>query len=104
MLNQQSLMLHFEGSYEADVFIGYDGERHEYIAHWLDIFGGAGATAVGHGSLHGESLTFLFSYTGEPLFRTIFKRDPAQNEWQLSYASQRNDGNWVPFGDELLYR
>src|SRR5439155_23574272 len=31
--------------YEARVFIGYDAKAQQYIAHWLDRFGAAGAAS-----------------------------------------------------------
>ena len=33
--------------YEADVFLGYDAKAHDFIVHWLDQFGAAGARVVG---------------------------------------------------------
>ena len=33
-------------TYEASVYLGYDAKAGDYVAHWLDRFGGGGARVV----------------------------------------------------------
>jgi hypothetical protein len=47
-------------AYEADVYIGYDAHKNDYILHWLDRFGAAGARVVGTGGRRGSVLTATF--------------------------------------------
>src|SRR5215469_16426932 len=35
--------------YQASFFVGYDAKKHDYIGHWLDQFGAAGACVVAAG-------------------------------------------------------
>lgn len=42
--------------YQADVFLGYDAKAHDFIVHWLDQFGAAGAQVVATGYRDGERL------------------------------------------------
>jgi hypothetical protein len=39
--------------YQADVYLGFDAKAGDYIAHWLDQFGAAGARVVASGGLRG---------------------------------------------------
>src|SRR5260370_15529735 len=49
VMNHQFLKLHEKGTamipwrplYEAEVYIGYDNSSERYVAHWMDIYGGA---------------------------------------------------------------
>ena len=83
-------------TYEAAVFIGYDARAHDYIVHWLDQFGAAGARVVATGARDGERLVVTFPYA-EGLFRDTFTRDPAKGTWTLLLESQRADGAWTTF-------
>ncbi|MBV9720105.1 MAG: hypothetical protein JOZ77_12360 [Candidatus Eremiobacteraeota bacterium] len=101
VLDHNFLLLHFAGSYEADVYIGYDVERHRYVEHWLDIFGGSGATAVGFGTKRDDSLTIRFDYADGP-FRNTMRYDALHRGWEIHYASLRGNGEWQSFGDQRL--
>ena len=48
--------------YRASVFIGFDREHTDYVAHWLDNSGASGARVVGTGRLEGRTLTLRFPY------------------------------------------
>src|SRR5579864_4399044 len=48
--------------YEADLFLGYDAHADDYIGHWLDRFGAAGARVVASGKRQGETLVIQFPY------------------------------------------
>jgi hypothetical protein len=49
-------------TYEADLFLGYDRQADDYIGHWLDRFGAAGARVVASGKRQGETLVIQFPY------------------------------------------
>ena len=42
-------------TYEADLFLGYDARADDYIGHWLDRFGAAGARVVASGKRQGDT-------------------------------------------------
>jgi hypothetical protein len=42
-------------TYPADLFLGYDAKARDYIGHWLDRFGAAGARVVQLRHLHVDS-------------------------------------------------
>jgi hypothetical protein len=49
--------------YEASVYLGYEPKAGDYIAHWLDNFGAAGARVVGTGSRQGsDRIVILYPY------------------------------------------
>jgi len=83
-------------TYEAAVFIGYDAKARDYIVHWLDQFGAAGARVVATGTRDGDRLIVTFPYVEGP-FRDTFTRDPAKGTWTLLLESQRKDGAWTTF-------
>ena len=55
-------------AYEADVYLGFDPKAGDYVVHWLDRFGAAGARVVGMGLRHERTLVFEFPYA-ESTFR-----------------------------------
>jgi len=89
--------------YEADVFIGFDPKAHDYIAHWLDRFGAAGARVVAQGKRVGEQLVITFPYADGP-FRDTFTWQPSTKSWTLLLESQAADGGWSTFASYTLTR
>ena len=89
--------------YEADVFIGFDPKAHDYIAHWLDRFGAAGARVVAQGRRVGEQLVITFPYADGP-FRDTFTWRVATKSWSLLLESQTAGGSWSTFASYTLTR
>lgn len=89
--------------YQATVFLGYDAKAGDYIVHWLDEFGAAGARVVGTGHRDGERLVVDFPYA-DGAFRDTFTRDPAAGTWTLLLESQGKDGRWSTFATYTLVR
>jgi hypothetical protein len=89
--------------YEADVFIGFDPKAHDYIAHWLDRFGAAGARVIARGEREGQRLVLTFPYP-EGAFRDTFTWQPESGSWSLLLESQRADGSWSTFASYTLTR
>ncbi len=87
--------------YEAELFIGFDPRAKDYIAHWLDVFGAAGARVVGRGERKDEQLVVLFPYA-EGAFRDTFTWSPASRSWSLLLESQSADGTWTTFATYTL--
>jgi hypothetical protein len=89
--------------YEADVYIGFDSEQHDYIVHWLDRFGASGARVVGTGKRKDAQLIVMFPYTSGN-FRDTFTLMPDSNTWSLLLESQKSDGTWSTFATYALAR
>jgi hypothetical protein len=89
--------------YEADLFIGYDPKANDYIAHWLDQFGAAGARVVARGDRQGQRLVLIFPYA-EGAFRDTFTWQPATTSWSLLLEFQHSDGSWTTSGSYTLTR
>ena len=53
------------------MFLGFDAKAGDYIAHWLDQFGAAGARVVATGHREGQTLVLLFPYQGSPFRDTL---------------------------------
>ena len=90
-------------AYEASVYLGFDKRAHDYIAHWLDQFGAAGARVVGTGQREGETLVLLFPY-GEGAFRDTFSLPAGASGGSLLLESQEKDGRWSTFASYRLTR
>lgn len=72
-------------AYEAVVLFGRDPTSGEYAALWMDntaasAFDPAG---IGHGSVTGDSIPFLFRYTATTSFHNTFVYDRAHDTWQM---------------------
>jgi Protein of unknown function (DUF1579) len=89
--------------YEADVFIGVDPEQHDFIIHWLDRFGAAGARVVGAGKRSDARLIVVFPYASGN-FRDTFTFLPDNDTWSLLLESQKPDGSWSTFATYTLVR
>jgi hypothetical protein len=88
-------------TYEADLFLGYDAHAGDYIGHWLDRFGAAGARVVASGKRQGEMLVILFPYA-EAAFKDTFVYDPNSRSWSLLIESQKPGGGWSQFATYTL--
>jgi hypothetical protein len=89
--------------YRADVFLGYDATTRDYVAHWLDQFGAAGARVVAIGRRQGERLVLMFPYA-EGAFRDTFTRDAKDDAWTVLLESQNAHGAWSTFASYELTR
>jgi hypothetical protein len=89
--------------YEAELFIGFDPKANDFIAHWLDRFGAAGARVVASGTRQGERLVLNFPYA-EGAFRDTLLWQPEFASWSLLLESQRADGSWATFASYTLTR
>jgi hypothetical protein len=89
--------------YEADVFVGFDSQRHDFVAHWLDRFGAAGARVVGTGKRNDMRLVMIFPYASGA-FRDTFIFQPASGMWSLLLESQSPNGEWSTFANYTLAR
>jgi hypothetical protein len=87
--------------YEADLFLGYDARAKDYVAHWLDRFGAAGARVVAIGTRDGQTLVIQFPYA-EGAFKNTFTFDPKSRTWTLVIDSQAAGGAWSNFATYTL--
>lgn len=92
-----------EPKYEAEVFIGYDAHAKDYVAHWLDRFGAAGARVVANGTRRGKRLVMHFPYS-DGAFRDTFTFDARSTTWTLLIESQAKDKTWSEFASYTLAR
>jgi hypothetical protein len=102
-LKLQMVDAHAPPQYQADVFLGYDSKAGDYVVHWLDRFGAAGARVAGTGRREGERLVVTFP-CAEGAFRDTFVRVLATNSWTLLIESQEPGGEWSTFARYTLVR
>ncbi len=88
-------------AYEADLFLGYDSHANDYIGHWLDRFGAAGARVVASGKRQGSTLIIQFPYA-DAAFKDSFVYDPNKDTWSLLIESQKPGGGWSNFATYTL--
>ena len=89
--------------YEADLYLGFDDKAGDYVGHWLDRYGAAGARVVATGRRNGEVLILIFPYA-DGWFRDTFTRHPATGTWSLLIESQAKDRSWSAFASYELKR
>ena len=108
VLQNQFFVLHMNDltdspPYEASLFIGVDTAKKEYVAHWLDRFGGAGARVVGFGPRPSSSSnTIEIDFPYENKFHDVFTYLPSQQEWTLLIEYQKPDSSWNEFARYVI--
>ena len=90
-------------AYQADLYIGYDATAQDYIAHWLDRFGAAGARVVASGERHERTLVLHFPYA-EGAFRDTLTLAGDSASGTLLIEAQRADGSWSTFAAYRMRR
>jgi hypothetical protein len=100
-LNLHMIDLQSPPKYEAEVFIGFDAKANDFVVHWLDRFGAAGARVVARGERKGQRLVVVFPYA-EGAFRDTFSWQRASRSWSLLLESQSADGTWSTFATYTL--
>jgi hypothetical protein len=88
-------------NYEAELFLGFDAHAGDYIVHWLDRFGAAGARVVATGKRTGKTLVVLFPYA-EGAFRNTYEFEPKSGSWSLVIEWQAAGGTWSNFATYTL--
>jgi hypothetical protein len=88
--------------YEADLYLGFDPHEHDYVAHWLDKFGAAGARVVATGHRDGNRLILQFPYARGAFRNTWTLLD--HERCRLLIEAQEQDGSWSTFADYRLTR
>ena len=89
--------------YEADLYLGFDAKAGDYVGHWLDRYGAAGARVVATGRRNGEVLILDFPYT-DGWFRDTFTRHCDTGTWSLLIEAQAKDRSWSTFASYELKR
>ena len=90
-------------AYQASVYLGFDPKAGDYIAHWLDQFGAAGARVLATGKRDGQTLVLLFPYA-EGQFRDTLTLAADGSSGTLLLESQEKDGSWSTFASYTLTR
>ena len=108
LFHSQFFSIHFRdvavpSTYEGNLFIGIDSAKNQYVAHWLDSFGGAGSRVVGFGPLSAEKIEIVYPYS-EKNFRNTFQYSSAKGEWTLIIESEDTDGHWSVFAQYTIVR
>lgn len=89
--------------YEAHVYLGFDAKAGDYVAHWLDGFGAAGARVAGIGTRDGDVLTLLFPYA-DGRFRDVLTLAADGSGGTLVIEAEQADGGWSSFASYAIAR
>jgi len=90
-------------NYEARIFIGFDPESRQVIAHWMDSFGAIYSVPHGTGTLSGGVIEFTVPYA-ESAFKDRFEYQEGSDAWTLEITSQQQDKSWKHFARYQLRR
>lgn len=88
--------------YAATIFVGWDETSKQFVAVWLDIWGGASPQSIGYAKQDGNTLPFVFKGPDD-LFHTTFAWDAKTDTWQWRMDSEAN-GKLTPFARVTLAR
>ena len=89
-------------AYEAMVFMGWDQASSEYVAAWLDTYGGMGPSTMGRAKRDGDEIHFLFK-DKDSVFHTRFVYHPETGNWEWRMDSEEK-GAMKPFARVKLTR
>lgn len=89
-------------AYEAEVFIGFDCSKKQYIAHWIDQFGGPFSKTLGLGLKTNFGIDFHFDYPNGLMITHFIIKD--KSTWEMKSEMKNKDGNWDVFGDIMIKR
>ena len=90
-------------AYEADVYLGFDVAAGDYVAHWLDQFGAAGARVTATGRRTGRTLVLDFPYDASAFRDTLtLAADGASGS--LLIESREASGAWSTFASYSMQR
>jgi Protein of unknown function (DUF1579) len=89
--------------YEALLYLGYDGKAGDYVGHWLDRFGAAGARVLATGARHERTLVLTFPYA-EGEFRDTLTLAGDAHSATLLIEAHKPDGTWSTFASYTLQR
>lgn len=90
--------------YEAHVYVGWDPQKNQYVAAWLDVFGGISPQSLGRATRAGDSMPFVFlGPDGAPAFNNTFAYDRRADTWEWRMDNVRN-GALEPFARVTLSR
>ena len=90
-------------AYAAQLYLGYDAQAGDYVAHWLDRYGAAGARVVGSGRRQGDTLLLTFPYA-DGAFRDTLTLAPDGRSGTLLLESQQPDRHWSSFARYRMRR
>jgi hypothetical protein len=91
-------------AYEATVFVGTDPKANQYVAVWLDVYGGISAESLGRASRDGDAIPFVFKdQGGADRFHNTFAYDRHADRWTWSLDNVK-DGKPAPFARFTLTR
>jgi hypothetical protein len=82
--------------YEARIFIGFDRESNQIIAHWMDSFDAQYSIPHGTGSISDNTIEFIVPYS-DSSFRDKFEYNPESDSWILEITAQQPNGTWKHF-------
>ena len=87
--------------YEAEVFLGQDAAKEQYIVHWMDVYGG-GFSLVGYGKRDANSIPIVFT-SADGRFHTTFSFDEKSKTWRWTMDSEQQ-GKLSPFARLVMTR
>lgn len=82
--------------YEARIFIGYDSDANQVIAHWMDNFGAQYSIPHGTGTISENGIEFIVPYPNS-FFKDKFEYSPQDDTWTLEITAQQPNGSWKHF-------
>lgn len=89
--------------YRAQIYLGADPKAGDYVVHWLDQFGAAGARVAGSGKRDGQQLVLHIPYA-EGAFRDTLTLAADGRSGTLLLEAQEKDGHWSTFASYRLQR
>lgn len=88
--------------YDAEVLLGYDPAKRQYVCFWFDTTGIASPNSGGSATRAGETLPFVFK-SADGDFRNTMTFDAKADRWSWVMEAEQN-GKVSPFAKLTLQR
>ena len=91
-------------TYEANVYLAWDGVAKQYTCVWLDTYGSVTEESIGRAPAGGKELAFVFHYRDGTGFHTTFTPGPTADTWTWKMDNVSKSGALAPFARVTLTR
>lgn len=105
-IHEVSRDLNADGSptYEATVYVAWDGTARQYTCVWLDVYGSITDESIGRAPAGGKEIAFVFKYHDGSSFHTTFAPGPTLDTWTWRMDNENATGVRKPFARVTLTR
>ena len=92
-----------EPQYQADIYVGWNGDVKQYACVWLDVYGGIAPGSLAQVAPSGDTIAFVFHHDATSSFHNTMVYDRRADSWTWRMDND-NAGQLSPFARVTLVR